>query len=166
MVLKTLGLRQHFRTLRDPRRVNCCQHLLLDVIAIAICAVIANADDWQGVETFGHDRHDWLKTFLKLPNGIPSHDTFERIFDALDPQAFQQCLLNWFNALGKKRGRSSFFLDYHTSGTGHIYQGRFKSFAVASDDHLYTVAISNVIRCAATSSNGPNTGVGPVGGDG
>ncbi len=58
MVLKTLGLRHHFRTLRDPRRVNCCQHLLLDVIAIAICAVIANADDWQGVETFGHDRID------------------------------------------------------------------------------------------------------------
>ena len=56
MVLKTLGLRHHFRTLRDPRRVNCCQHLLLDVIAI--CAVIANADDWQGVETFGHDRID------------------------------------------------------------------------------------------------------------
>lgn len=99
MVLKALGLRHHFRTLRDPRRVNCCHHLLLDVIAIAICAVIANADDWQGVETFGHQRHDRLKTFLKLPNGIPSHDIFERIFDALDPQAFQKCLLNWFNAL-------------------------------------------------------------------
>jgi hypothetical protein len=87
-VLKTLGLRHHFHTLRDPRRVNGCQHVLLDVIAIAICAVIANADDWQGVESFGHDQLDWLKTFLKLPSGIPSHDTLERIFDALDPQAF------------------------------------------------------------------------------
>jgi predicted transposase YbfD/YdcC len=99
MVLGPLGLRRHFRTLQDPRRLNSCQHRLLDVIAIAICAVIANADDWQGVETFGHDRHDWLKTFLQLPNGIPSHDTFERIFDALDPRAFQEGLLNWLDAL-------------------------------------------------------------------
>ena len=73
----SLGLQRHFRTLQDPRRVNSCQHRLLDVIAIAIFAVIANADDWQGVETFGQDRRDWLKTFLELPNGIPSHDTFE-----------------------------------------------------------------------------------------
>ena len=99
MVPGPFGLRRHFRTLQDPRRVNSCQHLLLDIIAIAICAVIANADDWQGVETFGHDRRDWLKTFLELPNGIPSHDTFERLFDALDPQAFQKCLLNWLHAL-------------------------------------------------------------------
>ena len=83
MVPGPLGLRRRFRTLKDPRRVNSCEHLLLDIIAI--CAVVANADDWQGVETFGHERHDWLKTFLELPNGIPSHDTFERVFDALDP---------------------------------------------------------------------------------
>ena len=104
MVPGPFGLRRHFRTLQDPRRVNSCQHLLLDIIAIAICAVIANADDWQGVETFGHDRRDWLKTFLELPNGIPSHDTFERLFDALDPQAFQKCLLNWLHAW-RPRGR-------------------------------------------------------------
>ena len=84
--------------LPDPRRVNRCQHRLLDVIAIAICAVIANADDWQGIETFGHDRHDWLKTFLGLPNGIPSHDTFSRIFAALDPVAFQDSFTAWINA--------------------------------------------------------------------
>lgn len=99
MAPNALGLRRHFRTLQDPRRVNSCRHLLLDVIAIAVCAVIANADDWQGVETFGHDRHDWLKSFLELPNGIPSHDTFERVFDALDPRAFQECLLSWLHAL-------------------------------------------------------------------
>ena len=92
-------LTRHFRTLQDPRRVNRCQHLLLDIIAIAICAVIANADDWQGVETFGCSRRDWLKTFLGLPNGIPSHDTFERVFDALDPRAFQDRLLSWPHAL-------------------------------------------------------------------
>ena len=99
MVSARLGLHRHFRTLQDPRRVNSCQHLLLDVIAIAICGVIANADDWQGVETFGHDRQEWLKTFLELPNGIPSHDTFERVFDALDPRAFQECLLSWLRAV-------------------------------------------------------------------
>ena len=81
MVAGTLGLQRHFRTLRDPRRVNRCQHRLLDAIAIAICAVIVNADDWQGIETFGRDRHDWLKPFLQLPNGIPCHDTFERVLE-------------------------------------------------------------------------------------
>lgn len=106
-----LDLRRHFRTLQDPRRVNSCQHLLLDVIAIAICAVIANADDWQGVETFGHDRQDWLKTFLELPNGIPSHDTFERVFDALNPRTFQDCLLSWLHALSGLEGVKQVAID-------------------------------------------------------
>jgi predicted transposase YbfD/YdcC len=147
MVLKTLGLRQHFRTLRDPRRLNCCQHLLLDVIAIAICAVIANADDWQGVETFGHDRIDWLKTFLKLPNGIPSHDTFERIFDALDPQAFQQCLLNWFNALRGLPDLKQVAIDgkvLRGSGKGHGPLGALhlvNAWATEQGMHLGQVAV-------------------------
>jgi predicted transposase YbfD/YdcC len=74
-------------------------HLLQDIIVIALCAVIAGAQDWQEIETFGRKRHDWLKRFLKLPNGIPAHDTFERVFDRLNPQAFQACFQSWVQAV-------------------------------------------------------------------
>lgn len=130
MVPGPLGLRRHFRALQDPRRVNSCRHLLLDVIAIAICAVIANADDWQGVETFGHDRRDWLKTFLELPNGIPSHDTFERVFDALDPRAFQECLLNWLHALRGLAGVKQVAID------GKVVRGSGKGSGPLGPLHL------------------------------
>jgi predicted transposase YbfD/YdcC len=72
---------------------------LQDIIVIALCAVIAGAQDWQEIETFGRKRRPWLKRFLKLLNGIPSHDTFERVFDRLAPQTFQACFREWVQAL-------------------------------------------------------------------
>jgi predicted transposase YbfD/YdcC len=74
-------------------------HGLHDIIVTALCAVIAGAQDWQEIETFARKRCDWLKGFLKLPNGIPSHDTFERVFDRLNPQAFQACFREWVQAV-------------------------------------------------------------------
>jgi len=78
-----------FACLKDPRLNRRKRHLLLDLIAVALCAVIAGADNWQQIEAFGRKRRDWLKTFLSLPNGIASHDTFERVFQKLSPHAFQ-----------------------------------------------------------------------------
>lgn len=94
-----LSIRHHFATLRDPRRQHGRRHRLLDVIVIAVCAVIAGSDTWQEVETFAQRRRDWLARFLDLENGAPSHDTFERVFDRLDPLALQRCLLSWLTAL-------------------------------------------------------------------
>ena len=94
-----LSVTTHFSRLKDPRRAHRRLHQLQDVIVIALCAVIAGAQDWQEIETFGRKRLDWLKRFLKLPNGIPSHDTFERVFDRLKPQAFQACFRQWVQAL-------------------------------------------------------------------
>jgi predicted transposase YbfD/YdcC len=94
-----LSIRRHFAKLRDPRRRHRRLHRLLDIIVIALCAVIAGAQDWQEIETFGRKRQDWLKRFLPLPHGIPSHDTFERVFDRLDPQAFQVCFRDWIQGL-------------------------------------------------------------------
>jgi predicted transposase YbfD/YdcC len=72
---------------------------LLDIITIAICAVLCGADSWVDVEVFGQAKLSWLRTFLALPNGIPSHDTFGRVFATLDPQQFEQCFLSWVRAV-------------------------------------------------------------------
>lgn len=89
----------YFRKLKDPRLTRRCDHLLQDIIVIALCATIAGAQDWQEIVTFGHKRLDWLKGFLKLPNGIPSHDTFERVFDRINPSAFAACFRRWVQAI-------------------------------------------------------------------
>src|SRR3989442_8514454 len=94
-----LSIVRHFRRLKDPRRAHRRLHLLQDIIVIALCAVIAGAQDWQQVATFGRKRLDWVKRFLNLPNGIPAHDTFERLFDRIDPQAFQACFRAWVQTL-------------------------------------------------------------------
>ena len=99
MVLPLYSVGRHFRMLKDPRRKHCRRHLLLSIVVIALCAVIANCDDWQKVEVFARERREWLATFLDLPNGTPSHDTFERLFDRLDPDVLQRCLLGWIQAI-------------------------------------------------------------------
>src|SRR4051794_30041084 len=94
-----LSIPRFFAPLKDPRRAYRRLHLLQDIIVIALCAVIAGAQDWQEIETFGRKRHAWLKRFLPLANGIPSHDTMERVFDRLQPQAFQACFRAWVHAV-------------------------------------------------------------------
>jgi predicted transposase YbfD/YdcC len=90
-----VSVTKYFAGLKDPRRRHRRLHQLQDVIVIALCAVIAGAQDWQDIETFGRRRRAWLERFLELPHGIPSHDTFERVFDRLNPQAFQACFRDW-----------------------------------------------------------------------
>jgi predicted transposase YbfD/YdcC len=94
-----LSIPRFFAKLQDPRRAHRRLHRLQDILVIALCAVIAGAQDWQQIETFGRKRRDWLSSFLELPNGIPSHDTFERVFNRLEPQAFQACFRKWAQAV-------------------------------------------------------------------
>jgi predicted transposase YbfD/YdcC len=84
-----------FGDLPDPRVVGRCDHKLIDMVVIAICAVITGAESWVEVETFGNMKQAWLKTFLELPYGIPVHDTFGRVFAALDAEAFQSSFAHW-----------------------------------------------------------------------
>jgi predicted transposase YbfD/YdcC len=94
-----LAIPHYFKKLKDPRRAHRRLHLLQDIIVLSLCATIAGAQDWQEIALFGRNRRDWLKRLLKLPNGIPSHDTIERVFDRLDPRAFQACFRNWVKAI-------------------------------------------------------------------
>src|SRR3954453_7502858 len=111
MAAPSFSILRCFCTLRDPRIDRRKRHQLLDIIAIALCAAIAGANNWQQIEQFAHTRLDWLKTFLSVPNGIPSHDTFERLFARLSPAAFQRCLLGWLTALAKALGAKHFAID-------------------------------------------------------
>ena len=90
---------EHFCELEDPRMDRSKLHQLQDIIVIAICAVICGADGWVGIEEFGKAKIEWLSSFLELPNGIPSHDTFGRVFKRLDAEQFQRSFLKWIRAV-------------------------------------------------------------------
>jgi predicted transposase YbfD/YdcC len=93
--ISRLSIIRHFEGLSDPRILKKTDHRLIDIVVIAICAVICGADKWTQVEAFGNARHEWLKQFLELPNGIPSHDTFGRVFAVISPNKFQDCFRSW-----------------------------------------------------------------------
>jgi predicted transposase YbfD/YdcC len=99
MTAASLAIKCHFRKLKDPRRRHGREHRFLDIIVIGICAVLSGANTWRDIACFGKRRQSWLKRFLTLPNGIPSHDTFERVFQRLDAKQFQTCLRGWLLAL-------------------------------------------------------------------
>jgi predicted transposase YbfD/YdcC len=111
MARSPVAVTHYFKRLRDPRKNRRKRHLLIDIIVIALCAIIGGANNWQQIATFAKCRHAWLQTFLALPNGIPSHDTFERVFDCVDPQAFQACFQQWIAALTSDLGLRHIAID-------------------------------------------------------
>jgi predicted transposase YbfD/YdcC len=97
----TASITKHFEGLPDPRTGNAKAHIFLEILIIAICAVICGADGWSDVELFGKNKKEWLKTFLELPKGIPSHDTFGRVFAKIKPEEFQKRFIEWVQAIEK-----------------------------------------------------------------
>lgn len=97
----TGGLVKHFEGLADPRTGNAKAHIFLEILIIAILAVICGADGWSDVELFGKNKKAWLNTFLQLPKGIPSHDTFGRVFAKIKPEEFQKRFIEWVQAVEK-----------------------------------------------------------------
>lgn len=91
----------HFSKLEDPRIDRQKLHPLMDIIVIAICAVICGAETWVDMENFGKARIEWFKKFLELPNGVPSHDTFGRVFGLLKASAFEACFFDWVQAVNQ-----------------------------------------------------------------
>jgi len=105
------SIERHFGDLTDPRIDRTKLHKLLDILVIAICAIVAGADNWEDIADFGQAKVDWFKTFLELPNGIPSHDTFNRVFARLDPQQFQDGFMSWIRAASEVIGGQVIAID-------------------------------------------------------
>jgi predicted transposase YbfD/YdcC len=93
------SLVQHFSVVEDPRCQGKIEHRLIDILVIAVCAVIACAESWDDIALYGRSKLAWLRTFLDLPNGIPSHDTFRRVFMLIDPDAFERGFAAWVGSL-------------------------------------------------------------------
>jgi predicted transposase YbfD/YdcC len=126
MVVPRFAVLRSFASLPEPRVSRReKKHVLLDIIAIAICAVIAGADDWPKIAAFGRERHTWLRTFLSLPNGIPSHDTLARVFELLSPQSMQRCFLRWIEGVIGQSEDNHFAIDGKTlRGSGNSTRGQ------------------------------------------
>jgi predicted transposase YbfD/YdcC len=108
------GLKGCFADLKDPRNEKSCAHRLFDIVAIAVLSVACGADDWCDMATFARVRLDWLKTFLPLPGGAPSHDTFRRVFGLLDRNQFAAHLFRWTQALHEATGGKLIAIDGKT----------------------------------------------------
>jgi predicted transposase YbfD/YdcC len=102
---------RYFADLTDPRVDRTKWHRLDDILVITLCAVICGADGFEEIERFGQARYDWLKRFLALPNGIPSHDTFNRVLAALDRQKFAECFSRWMTDLCQQTGLRAIAVD-------------------------------------------------------
>jgi predicted transposase YbfD/YdcC len=134
MVVPRFAVLGCFAGLRDPRVSRReKKHLFMDIIAIAICAVIAGANDWHKVEAFANERSGWLRTFLSLPNGVPSHDTLERVFELLLPKSLQRCFLCWIDGvIGQVE-------DKHLAVDGKTLRGSGNSTTGQKPLHLVSV---------------------------
>jgi len=118
---KVLGtsIIEHFAPLPDPRILRKTRHKLIDIVVITICAVICGAEDWVDTVHYARAKHDWLKTFLELPNGIPSHDTFGRVMSLIEPEQFGKCLINWIREVFHQDFKGTVAIDGKTARRSH-----------------------------------------------
>lgn len=118
-----------FETLTDPRIERTRRHELFDLVVVALCATLAGSDGWADIERFGKERLAWLRTFLSLANGIPSHDTFGRVFSRLDPAQLVACIQQWLDDVGRELGN-------HIAIDGKTLRGSFDKAAGKNPLHL------------------------------
>ncbi|MBV7276526.1 ISAs1 family transposase [Clostridium sp. PL3] len=104
----------YFGVIKDKRQQAKVRHKLIDILFISVAATIANASDWKDIEIFAIKREEWFRKFLELPNGIPSHDTFERTFRWIDPKQFEKCFIHWVKEIAALADRSVVAIDGKT----------------------------------------------------
>lgn len=118
-VPSSLSVTRHFASLADPRVKRTRRHNLADIIVIAICGFVCGCKSWEQVALYGQKHRDWLGTFLELPNGIPSKDTFRRVFARIKPVAFERCFRTWTQALAVTLGIKHIAIDGKTARRSH-----------------------------------------------
>lgn len=143
---------EQFSDLEDPRCAGKIEHRLIDILVIAICAVIACAESWEDIALYGCSKLSWLRQFLALPNGIPSHNTFRRVFMLIDPEAFEACFTAWVGAVATPSEREVIAID------GKTVRGSFDRGREQSPLHLVSAWASEqgVVlgqRCVDEKSN-------------
>jgi predicted transposase YbfD/YdcC len=150
-------LEQYFGQLRDPRLERTRAHQLLDIITIALFAVLSGADSWVAIETYGNAKRSWLETFLVLPNGIPSHDTFARVFARLDPEALEASFQQWVQALVSTLGGQLVAIDGKTVKGSYDREGGIKALQLVSawaSEHRLVLG-----QCAVASKSNEITAI-------
>lgn len=114
-----ISIKDFFSEVTEPRESNK-RHTLIDIVTIALCAVICGADAWEDIEEFGTTKKDWFEQFLELPHGIPGHDTFARVFASMDPREFQQAFLKWAEAVQEVTAKQIVAIDGKTLRRSHV----------------------------------------------
>ncbi|MBW4538908.1 MAG: ISAs1 family transposase [Myxacorys chilensis ATA2-1-KO14] len=140
-------LEQYFGQIRDPRVERTRAHQLLDIIAIALFAVLSGADSWVAIETYGNAKRSWLESFLALPHGIPSHDTFARVFARLDPETFEASFQHWVRALVSTLEAELIAIDGKTVKGSYDREGGIKALQLVSawaSEHRVVMGQCNV----------------------
>lgn len=148
------GFLRHFRDLPDPRAKNIV-HRLSDLLVIAVCAVLCGAEGWVDVELFGQAKLAWLKTFLELPGGIPSHDTFGRLFARLDPAALETCFGHWIAAL---QGQGQRHLAFDGKSIRRSFEHAWDKSAMAHLVSVFDVAAGVSLGQLAAEGKGGELG--------
>jgi hypothetical protein len=123
---------KYFGNLEDPRIERTKHHPLISIVAIAILAVICGADSWVAIETYASSKREWLEQFLPLANGIPSHDTFARVFARLKPEQLQQSFEQWINSVTTALGGQVIALDGKTVRGSFNRSGEQKALQLVS----------------------------------
>jgi predicted transposase YbfD/YdcC len=126
------GFRKHFASVKDPRIERTKAHNLVDIIAIALLAILSGAEGWEEIETYGEAKQEWLKEFLELSNGIPSHDTFSRVFARIDPKEFQESFSGWLKTITEKLGVEVIAIDGKTLKGSYDRESKKKALHLVS----------------------------------
>src|SRR3954447_20021894 len=107
-------------SIEDPRCAWKVEHRLLDILVVAVCAVLGEAETFEDIALYGRCKEAWLRGFLALPNGIPSHDTFRRVFTLIDPDAFERCFLGWVRAVFRPGEDAGSTHEVRLDQPGHV----------------------------------------------
>jgi predicted transposase YbfD/YdcC len=110
-----MSLVTHFAKLEDPRIERKKLHSLIDIMVLSICAIVSGAEGWQGIVDFGHEKLEWLRRFIPLTNGVPSHDCIAYVFARLSPEGFRECFISWVEGVREKTEGEVIAIDGKTS---------------------------------------------------